>query len=134
MGIEHLAVLIPHVAIVATFVTVALIVFWSVKSGDRRRKFEHEERMLAIEKGVEIPMTPPKKRNSYSVPFVLGGIGLAIVIGGIFIGIEDWIWGLVAMFIGGGMLAAHFLNEKIKKKKEDETMALTESQETHKLS
>ena len=102
------------------FALIALIVFWAIKYAEKRRKFEHEERILAIEKGVEIPIAPPKEKNPYTLPFVLIGIGLAIVIGCVFIGHEDWIWGLVALFIGGGMLAARLLLKKQKEVKSDE--------------
>ncbi|MDP8238021.1 MAG: hypothetical protein P9X24_02940 [Candidatus Hatepunaea meridiana] len=124
--LENLAVLIPHVAIIGSFfVTIiaiaatALIVYWIIKTSEKRKTLEHEQRMLAIEKGADIPMLPPKIRNPYAWPFVLMGIGLALIIGGIVYQEGVWVFGLILAMIGGGILSANLLLKKQKKDKED---------------
>lgn len=109
-----MALLIPIIGIIVGNATVVAIVWFIVQSINKRKKLEHEERMLAIEKGAEIPIAPPKEKNPYIWPFVFIGAGLALTIGGIVY--TEWIWvlGLILMFIGGGMLAARLLLKKHK--------------------
>lgn len=95
------------------FATVVLIVYLSISARFRIKKLEHDERMLAIEKGVDIPISPIVERrqrshNPYTWPFVLIGIGLALVLGNVFAWELDEIgWELIPLLIGVGMLVSH---------------------------
>lgn len=112
------------------FALVALIVYFAIQAHHKRNKMEHEERMLALEKGVDITMSPshPKKikhRNPYAWPFVLIASGLAIVAGVIIQGdFKEMIWGLVCLFIGAAMMLAHRYYMKEKKADSKPTEAL----------
>ena len=96
----------------AFFASVVTIVYFSIQSGLKQKKFLHDQRMLAIEKGVSIPMEPPqnngkkKVKNPYIWPFVFLGAGLAWSLGSMFAGDFEFIWALILLFIGGGWLAA----------------------------
>ena len=125
-----IALFIPIVGTVGSFALVALIVFWALKSGDKKRKLEHEQRMFAIEKGVDIPMAPPKEYNPYKWPFILIAIGIGTMIGLFVLGNQSWVWGLVLMLVGGGMLIAHSLFTKQKNQKETTTQSVETSRGT----
>ena len=113
----EIALLIPIVGTIGFFAVTALIVFWVIKASEKKSRFEHDQRMLAIEKGVDIPMAPAKEKNPFIWPFIWIGIGLAMLISFGVIGDEDWpgLWGLLPLFIGAGMLAARMLFRKYKK-------------------
>jgi len=113
------ALLIPIIGIIIGNAMVVLVIYFIVQYFSRRKKFEHDEHMLAIEKGAEIPITPPKEKNVYVWPFVFMGSGLALFIGLIATG-DEWYWGLALLLIGGGMLAARLLLARQKKTKEEE--------------
>jgi len=72
-------------------------------------------RELAIEKGVDIPIISPREtkvRNPYAWPFAFIAIGLALVLGNILMGIFDLTWSFIPLFIGLGLLFAHFIYRK----------------------
>ncbi len=111
---------------IAFFATVVLIVYFTVKYNNKTKKMEHEERMLAIEKGVAMPEMPKKKKqkeyNSFMSPFILIGIGLGFLAVWIFDTGWSTFGGYIAFFMGVGMLAAHLLNQKYKKKSEEKEL------------
>lgn len=85
----------------------------------KRNEMEHQERMLAIEKGVPLPTPPPqaeKSKNPYLWGFILIGFGLAMVIAMIIKGDNDWGWGLIFLLPGIGILAASLLFARQKEK------------------
>ncbi|MCF7810980.1 hypothetical protein K9N50_08315 [bacterium] len=122
------ALMIPIIAIILGNAMVVLVVYFIVQYANKRKQFEHDERMLAIEKGANIPIAPPKEKNPYIWPFVFMGAGLALFIGLLAAG-DEWYWGLAFMLIGGGMLAARLLAAKQKKAKENENSTLLEKNE-----
>jgi len=125
------ALFIPIIAIIVGNAMIVLAIYFIVQYFSKRKKYEHEERMLAIEKGADIPMTqmtPPKEKNLYIWPFVFIGSGLALFIGLIAAG-DEWYWGLALLLIGGGMLAARLLVAKQKKAKEEENSISIEKDE-----
>jgi hypothetical protein len=106
----------------AFFALVLVIVIVGINARHKRRLLEHQQRMLAIEKGLPLPPTlveeQPKIRNPYRTPLIWAGLGLGILIFGIFKWKES-IMGLAAipLFIGVGLfLANHFYQKKLDKK------------------
>lgn len=103
---------------VAFFATVILIVYLALQARSKRNEMEHKERMLALERGVDIPITPShhqkerKCRNPYAWPFAFIGIGLAMVLGNLFAGDFELTWSFIPLFIGAGLLIAHYLYYK----------------------
>jgi hypothetical protein len=91
------------------FIMVVLIVWFGVKARMRRHQMEHDERMLALEKGVLIPSVPVKQRhrNPYLWPFVLIAIGLAFLAKDIIESDAPGLTAYVPLLIGAGMLIAH---------------------------
>lgn len=116
-----IALAIPIVAIVFSFSACVVVIYLLVNVFNQRRKHEHEEIMLAIEKGVDVPFKSRGERNPFVWPFIFIALGLALVIGMTFTGTSEYVfWAFLPMFIGAGMLAAHFLFKKQKKKDEPE--------------
>jgi len=78
--------------------------------------------MLAIEKGVDIPLSPssaPRKerhRNPYLWAFILIGLGIAMMFSDILGGDFDFGAKLIPLMIGLAMLLAHSVFTKYKKK------------------
>lgn len=103
--------LIPIVAILVGF-GIAIVAF---RARAKRNQLEHEERMLALEKGLPVPTpsTPPiKKRNPYIWGFVLMAFGIAISIGMLNEGDPDWVYGGVFFFPGAAILIANLLHQR----------------------
>jgi hypothetical protein len=102
-------VLVP----IAFFATVVLIVWFRIQATIKRNKMYHEERMLALEKGVSVPLqhTPEKEktRNPFAWPLALIGMGLAWAVVGLIKEQESATWSLVLIGLGGGMLLARIL-------------------------
>ena len=117
-----MALAIPIVAIVFSFGALVAIITLLVGMLNHRRKLEHEEIMLAIEKGVDVPLRTKRERNPFGWPFFLIAFGVAFVIGIIFSGTSEYLfWVFQPILIGAGILAAHFLFKKMKKKNEAKT-------------
>ena len=116
----EMALFIPIIGTIGFFTVIALIVFWSLKVNERKIKFEHEQRMLALDKGVDIPLTPAREKNPFIWPFIWIGIGLAFMIALAVTGESDWPFGLIPFLIGAGMLAARILFKKQKKENENQ--------------
>ena len=107
------------------FAAVVLIVYFAIQARMKRNQLLHEERMLAIEKGVDIPMVPVriKRRNPYVWPLVFIGLGLAWILGNIFEGDYDISWGLIPLLIGAGLLIANSLVHRSSKDRSDDSDA-----------
>jgi hypothetical protein len=104
-------ILIP----LAFFAACVLIIYFGVQLKLKRLKMEHEERIMAIEKGVAVPQMPAVNhhhtRNPYAWPLVLIGIGLAWMIAKLFDGDTPG-WSLLPLLMGVGLLAARHLYKK----------------------
>jgi hypothetical protein len=103
--------LIPIISILAGF-GIAIVAF---RMRMKRNQLEHEERMLALEKGLPVPppSTPPvKKRNPYIWGFVLMAFGLALSLGIMSEGDPDWVYGGLFFFPGAAILIANLLHQR----------------------
>jgi hypothetical protein len=106
--------MIPITAI-AGGIAVAIV---SIIMGARRKELEHKERLLAMEKGIEIPRPiEPECRPSYrsnrtsGLVMALLGIALMAAIWAV-AGVRGGVWGLIPMAIGVGLLIAAALEKK----------------------
>jgi len=122
-----LGVLVPICAIVGGII----VAIFAVQKGFQRKKLLHEEKMLAIEKGMPIPLEPEHRHDAvYSflknirtglILFFLG-IGLAL---GLYYGtgsIETAAWSMIIVFIGlghlvYGLILKFTIKEELEKKK-----------------
>ena len=91
-----------------------IIALVAINRRHKLRMMEHQERLLAIEKGQPIPVVPEpvhsKKNYPFAWPFVLIGFGLALLLIYIF-GERDsdaLSFGLISFFIGLGLLLSRF--------------------------
>ena len=93
---------------IAFFGTCAFLIWMSANIKMKRSQMEHEERMLAMEKGIPLPVRPVDKvRNPYKWPIVLIAVGVAMLIGMIYDGNDSWAWGFLPLLTGIGMIISH---------------------------
>ena len=108
------AISIPIIFVLgAIAVTITALI---LDAGRKDRK--HKEKLLAMEKGIELPedpvkTSPPRYLAMRAWGFVLTLIGLATVIGiSAEEGIQHGLWGLMPMSIGIALLLAAHLEKK----------------------
>jgi Domain of unknown function (DUF6249) len=120
-GIEEVApFLIPIVAILGAF-SVAIV---GILMKNREEERKHKERLVAMEKGIEIPEPPAEPRvkgSSYrgmrAWGFVLFFFGIALSAGiGLGADARDAVWGLLFVGIGIALLISAYLNRKDEEK------------------
>ncbi len=111
---EVVAISIPIIFVLgAIAVTITALI---LDAGRKDR--EHKERLLAMEKGIELPKDPVKKSPPRYLAmrawgFVFALIGIATVIGiTAEEGIQHGLWGLMPMSIGIALLIAAYLEKK----------------------
>lgn len=109
------AVFIPIVAVIAVFAVIIVKVIYDGK----RKELEHRERLLAMEKGIELPQPPPpaEKRLTYmnlrNWGIVLTALGLILFLGiSLEGGVRHGPWGLIPFAIGVGLLISAGLEAK----------------------
>jgi hypothetical protein len=114
VGPEMLAVLIPISAVIGTIA----IIITAIILGMREKELKHKETILAMEKGIELPKEPEKrKRPRYFTirmwGFIFAFIGIGVVLGiwGA-AGIMHGVWGLVPTFLGLALLLSAHLEKK----------------------
>ncbi len=114
VGAEMLAILIPISAVIGT----VAIIITAIILGMREKELKHKETILAMEKGIELPKEPEKrKRPRYFTirmwGFIFAFIGIGVVLGiwGA-AGIMHGVWGLVPTFLGLALLLAAHLEKK----------------------
>ncbi len=85
MEADSLAMLIPMAAIVGSLAVIAIVVLTENHTRRSRTKMLHEERMIALEKGLPIPMDYNfgKQRRPYVAGLVWVAIGLGFGVMGI---------------------------------------------------
>ena len=117
---DTLAVMIPITAIMGGIV-IAIVAI--VISG-RKKELEHKERLLAMEKGIEIPQPPtrecrPAYQGNRSGGFVMTFIGIAITVANWTVGgTKAGVWGLIPLAIGVGLLISAAVEKKEAEKRE----------------
>jgi len=83
-----------------------------------RKDRKHRERLLAMEKGIELPedpvkTSPPRYLAMRAWGFVFTFLGIALVIGiTAAAGIQHGVWGLMPLSIGIAFLVAAYLEKK----------------------
>ncbi len=111
---ETIATLIPITAILGG-IAIAIV---SIIMGTRKKELEHKERLLAMEKGIEIPKPQePEKRPSYrsnrTAGLVMTLLGIAIMAANWAVaGMKGGVWGLIPLAIGVGLLISASLEKK----------------------
>jgi ABC-type enterobactin transport system permease subunit len=117
---ETIAILIPVTAIMGG-IAVAIV---SILMASRKKELEHKERLIAMEKGIEVPQArQPETRPAYlsnrsgGLVMTMLGIALTIAIWTV-AGPTGGVWGLVPLAIGVGLLISSTLEKKeVEKKK-----------------
>ena len=116
-----MALLIPIIGVMIPIVFLILgtiIAIAALKHRAKRNQLEHEERMLALEKGASLPepiVPEPKKRNPYLWAFILIAFGLALGVGFLVEGdLEYVIWGVIFFLVGWAILIAHLFHRREK--------------------
>ena len=111
VGPEMLAILIPITAVIGT----VAIIITAIILGMREKELKHKETVLAMEKGIELPKEPEKKKRPryFTIRmwgFIFTFIGIPVLLGiwGA-AGIVHGVWGLVPTFLGLALLLAEHL-------------------------
>lgn len=122
---QVVAVMIPIVAIIGG---IAIAIVAVIVEG-KKKELVHRERLIAIEKGVELPPLEEKeeKRPTFlknrSSGLVMTFIGIALSIALWVESGDSWVWGLMPLAIGVGLLVSSTLErkdyEKVKHEKRD---------------
>jgi len=109
--VNTLGVLIPIVAIIGG-VAVAIVAIWT---DFKNKQLEHNLKLKALEKGMELPAEPPK---SHPYPYRSGLMWVVIGVGtfvGTWVstgGLEGAIWGIVPFLIGLALIVSVKLRRK----------------------
>ena len=127
---------------ISMFGAVVLIIWFAVNAQYKRRQMEHKQRMLALEKGIDLPPSlveerpkKPKYHNPYTAALVWIGIGVGLVFYG-FLFPSEWCagpgfysFGVIPLCIGIAVLIANSLNQKrlAREKKEEQAMSSLKS-------
>jgi Flp pilus assembly protein TadB len=122
-AVPILAILIPIIAIVGGLALALNARSGFLKHQAKRMELEHQERMLAIEKGLPLPQIPSppihsRQRNPYLWGFILLAVGTALVIGGIMDNERNLSEEMAVMFVGVAILLANWLFTRDRKRKE----------------
>jgi hypothetical protein len=114
---EHIAVMIPIVAVLGTFAVVIVAV---IVEG-RKKDLVHKERLFALEKGLPLPEPPDKEtkpvhatRRAWGLVWL--GLGLALIIALALnpdsAHVKAWGFALIPLFIGIGLVVASVLDKR----------------------
>jgi len=122
---NSMAIMIPISAIMGGIVIaiVAIII------GGRKKELEHKERLLAMEKGIEIPQPPktecrPAYQSNRSAGFIMTFLGIAITAAlWTTAGSDSGVWGLIPLAIGIGLLISSAVEKKEVEKKDTRSRA-----------
>jgi hypothetical protein len=105
---ELVAVFIPILIVIGVFAVVMIAV---VVEG-RQKELRHKERILAMEKGIELPEEPKKEkrpvyRNLRAWGLALFSLGVVLCLAiGFQVGFRYSLWGLLPAAVGAAMLVA----------------------------
>jgi len=114
-------VLIPIIGILSTFGAAGVILVFLIVYNYRKRQLQGQEIMAAIEKGIEVPFPPPKKRNYLNLGLVWTFVGVAFTLALWFSArvMEAAAWGFLPIALGVAFLLIGYL-ERRKKASEGE--------------
>lgn len=108
LGPEVIALLIPIIAVLGAFGTAIA----SIIIRGKERELEHQERLIAMEKGIPIPEPKKEKRpprylavRAWGLVMTLLGLALVVAIS-LQTGIRYGAWGLLPLAIGLGLIMA----------------------------
>jgi hypothetical protein len=96
----------------------------SIIMGARKKELEHKERLIAMEKGIDIPQTTqiehrPVYQSNRTAGYVMTLLGVAITIAiSVSGGISGGVWGLVPLAIGIGLLISSTIEKNEVERKE----------------
>ena len=105
---------IPSIFLVSA---VAIAITAIIVNGNQK-ELKHRERILSMEKGLELPKEPPKKKRPAYLSMrawglVFTSISIALLIGMIgVVGLRHGLWGLMPGGLGVGLLLAAYLEQK----------------------
>ena len=116
-----MALTIAMVSVIGSFLVILAIVITAIRARTRRNEMLHQERMLAIEKGLPIPpdyLERMPRRRPYLRGLVFTAVGLGLMVFGIINAQEDGDWdlfgiGVVFLFVGLALL----IGDKVTRKK-----------------
>lgn len=103
-----IAIFVPILAVIGTFAMIIVVIIM----GTREKELKHKERLLAMEKGIDIPKeTKREKRPAYLTlrawGFVLFSAGIVLFFAlWAQVGFQYSVWGLMPAAIGAGLLIA----------------------------
>jgi len=105
----------------STFGAAGVILVFLIIYNYRKRQLQGQEIMAAIEKGIEVPFPPPKKRNYLNLGLVWTFVGVAFTLALWFSArvMEAAAWGFLPIALGVAFLLIGYL-EKRKKASEGE--------------
>ncbi len=113
----------PEVVIPITmFLCGAIIAVAAIILRSKRNQLDHKERMLALEKGQDLPhkpIIPSKEKNPYFWGFVLTAIGLTLTF---YFALEyerEWFWGPMFLLVGLAILSSNMLHQRDLKKQRE---------------
>ncbi|MBN2071954.1 MAG: hypothetical protein JW814_10895 [Candidatus Krumholzibacteriota bacterium] len=98
---------------------VAIVITAIIVNGGQK-ELRHRERILAMEKGLDLPKDPPKKKRPAYLTMrawglVFSFISIALLVGLIpEAGFRHGMWGLMPGGLGAGLLIAAYLEQKDK--------------------
>lgn len=110
---EVIGVMIPIVALFGG-VIIAIV---AIIAGAKTKELKHKEKIVAMEKGIELPEETVKERPVHAgrraAGMVFVGLGLSLTIAiWVAAGAIGGVWGLVPLFIGIGLLIAAAIDKK----------------------
>jgi hypothetical protein len=111
--------LIGLTMVVGLLLLLLIVVIMQNRSSRIRVKLLHEERMLALEKGLPVPMDytdNAPKRRPYIRGLVFTAIGLGLIAWSAMMGEEQDLggMGMIPLFIGIALLIGDYINERKK--------------------
>ncbi|MBN1163182.1 MAG: hypothetical protein JXB45_01250 [Candidatus Krumholzibacteriota bacterium] len=108
-----IAVIIPVTFLICAVAVIITVII--INAG--RKELEHKEKILALEKGIELPPAVAKKKSPRYLSmrawgFVFTCLGIALIIGiSAESGLRHGLWGLLPTSLGVGLLIAAYLEK-----------------------
>ena len=115
-----MALTIAMVAVVGSFAVIFGIVYVSIRARNQKNQMLHQERMLAIEKGLPVPpdyLDHMPRRRPYVRGLQFAGLGLGLMVFGWISAMDDGDWdllgvGIVFLFVGIAMIIGDKITTK----------------------